>query len=192
MLVAVGRHELQKGIERIVAAMPLIRASRPNATLLVAGRFGSETTNLEQRITASNLSDCVQALGHRSDVPDLLAACDVMVFPSQWEGLGGAVVEAVMVGCPVVCSDLPVLREVASAARACDLVRFVESADAGAVAAGVLRSLVEAPTGVRSSDHLADLAPFLIASVAEQYAELVGQVGAPNGCIAGRYRDGSP
>jgi glycosyltransferase involved in cell wall biosynthesis len=51
-------------------------------------------------------------LGHRSDVSDLLVAADVFVFPSLWEGLGGAVIEALALEVPIVASDLPALREV--------------------------------------------------------------------------------
>jgi glycosyltransferase involved in cell wall biosynthesis len=51
-------------------------------------------------------------LGHRNDLPEVLAASDVFAFPSLYEGLGGAAIEAMALGLPVLASDLPALREV--------------------------------------------------------------------------------
>ena len=51
-------------------------------------------------------------LGHRDDAPEVLAAADVFVFPSLYEGLGGALIEAMALGLPIVASDLPAIREV--------------------------------------------------------------------------------
>jgi glycosyltransferase involved in cell wall biosynthesis len=54
----------------------------------------------------------VHLLGHRDDVPDLLVAADAFVFPSVFEGLGCAVLEAFALEVPVVASDAPALVEV--------------------------------------------------------------------------------
>jgi glycosyltransferase involved in cell wall biosynthesis len=51
-------------------------------------------------------------LGDRRDVSDLLRASDVFVFPSLYEGLGGAVLEAMATGLPVVASRVPAVEEV--------------------------------------------------------------------------------
>ena len=50
-------------------------------------------------------------LGHRDDVPDLLAASDVFAFPSRFEGFPGAIVEAMALALPIVASDIPPHRE---------------------------------------------------------------------------------
>lgn len=71
---------------------------------------------------ASGPRDQVWFLGHREDVPDLLAAADLFVFLSLWEGLGGAVIEAMALGLPVVASDIPALREVLEVDRNATLV----------------------------------------------------------------------
>ena len=52
-------------------------------------------------------------LGLQSDVLTWLEHADVMLFPSLWEGLPGAVIEAASVGVPVVASDLPGVLEIA-------------------------------------------------------------------------------
>ena len=64
-------------------------------------------------------------LGHREDVPDLLVAADVVVFASLWEGFGAVLVEAHALGCPVVCSDLPVFREVLARLPSSDIHTIV-------------------------------------------------------------------
>ncbi len=168
LLLGVGRHENQKGLDRLLSAMPLILESEPTAVLLIAGRPGSATDTLERQVRVLGLEDSVRFLGHRHDVPDLLAASDAMVFPSQWEGLGGVVIEAIMLGCPVVCSDLPVLREVVGTAGASSLVRFVDCAIPASLKEGVTEAL--ARVGPRGEELDFDLTPFLIETVAKRYA----------------------
>lgn len=51
-------------------------------------------------------------LGHRTDIADLLAASDVFCFPSEREGFGGVLIEAMAVGCPIVASAIPTSIEV--------------------------------------------------------------------------------
>jgi glycosyltransferase involved in cell wall biosynthesis len=91
--------------------------------LLVVGRKGRASEELEQLQTTLGISDRVRFLGHREDVPDLLAAADVFVFPSLWEGLGGALIEAMALGLPIVASNLDAIREVVDVKRNALLVR---------------------------------------------------------------------
>ena len=60
--------------------------------------------------------------GHRDDAPEILAAADVFVFPSLYEGLGGSLIEAMALGLPIVASDLPAIREVVEPDRNAVLV----------------------------------------------------------------------
>jgi glycosyltransferase involved in cell wall biosynthesis len=57
------------------------------------------------------IEDCVSFLRTRNDVPELLAASHCFVFPSHYEGQGGALVEAMLAAKPIVASDIPVFRE---------------------------------------------------------------------------------
>lgn len=112
VLVAVGRQEYQKGHRYLLDAMHQL-ADRPNLVLLVAGRTGNESDEL-QRILARmpETAERVRLLGHRSDVAEILAAGDVFVFPSLFEGMPGAVIEAMASGLPIVASDIEPVREV--------------------------------------------------------------------------------
>jgi glycosyltransferase involved in cell wall biosynthesis len=111
VILAVGRQEYQKGHRYLLEAMPGLLERRPNVVLLVAGRKGNASAELE-RLLAGLDPARVRLLGHRDDVPDLLAAADVFAFPSLYEGLGGSLLEAMALALPIVASDVPAIREV--------------------------------------------------------------------------------
>ncbi len=112
VLVAVGRQEWQKGHHVLLEALSELIARRPRVVLVVAGRVGTMTPMLEEQVERLGVGRHVRFLGHRDDLPEVLAASDVFVFPSLYEGLGGSVIEAMALALPVVASDLPALREV--------------------------------------------------------------------------------
>lgn len=72
---------------------------------LIAGR-GKIEQELTEAIKELGLLDYVQMLGFRRDVADVFAASDIYVFPSHQEGLPVALMEAMSVGLPVVCSNI--------------------------------------------------------------------------------------
>lgn len=119
VVLNVGRQEYQKGQVYLLEAMRLLASERPRLVLLVAGREGAATSDLEEFLeTHPALQPRVRFLGHRDDVPDLLAAADVFAFPSLFEGTGGAVIEAMAMGLPVVTSDIATMREVVGGEQA--------------------------------------------------------------------------
>ena len=71
--------------------------------LFLIGR-GPLRNNMEQLAAELNIRDKVVFLGVRSDIPDLLMAMDLFVFPSKWEGLGIAAIEAQASGLPCILS----------------------------------------------------------------------------------------
>jgi glycosyltransferase involved in cell wall biosynthesis len=112
IIVNVGRQEYQKGQAYLITAMSEVVRVHPHARLLVIGREGHATPNLRAKLAEHAIEGSVDFLGYRTDVPDFLAAADIFAFPSLYEGLGGAVIEAMALGLPVVASDIGPLREV--------------------------------------------------------------------------------
>ena len=112
IVLALGRHEPQKGFDILIAAVPALRAAIPDVRVIVAGREGTHTDELKRLIRTHRVDDVVTLLGHRGDVAELLAAADVLAFPSRREGLPGTLIEALALECPVVATDLPNVREV--------------------------------------------------------------------------------
>ena len=116
VVLSIGRQDYQKGQELLVRALAELRSvARP--LLVVAGREGNATESLRRTIDEVGAEAWVHLLGHRDDVPDLLAASDVFAFPSRFEGYPGAVLEAMALGVPVVASDIGPVREIVEHGR---------------------------------------------------------------------------
>lgn len=145
LLLAAARHEYQKGLDVLVAALPEIRRQWPDLLLLVAGRSGSQTQRLRAAAEQAGVTPWLRLLGSRDDVPRLMGAADVFVAPSRWEGLGSAALEAMGVGVPLVVSDVPALRELVGSP---ECARLVAPGDPSALARGVLACLSD-PTETR-------------------------------------------
>jgi glycosyltransferase involved in cell wall biosynthesis len=112
VIVTVARQEFQKAQVDLVSAFDLIAERRVDVELVLVGRSGSQSAQIAARIARSDHRDRVRMLGHRDDVPDILAAADLFALPSLYEGFPGAVIEAMALALPVVASRLPTLREV--------------------------------------------------------------------------------
>lgn len=113
-LLNVGRIDRQKGQDLLLRAFGGVAGREPGVRLGVAGTVGrssaddegrSYRTRLESLAREGGMEDRVSFLGWRDDVPRLLAAADLYVQPSRWEGWPVAVVEAMAAGVPVVASD---------------------------------------------------------------------------------------
>jgi glycosyltransferase involved in cell wall biosynthesis len=74
-----------------------------DANLAVVGE-GPDRSSWMARAAADGLSDRIRFLGFRSDVPNILACCDVLAAPSRYDAYGLAVHEAICRGIPVVVS----------------------------------------------------------------------------------------
>lgn len=105
IILAVGRQEWQKGLDVLLRSLPLLSAPTPGV-VLVAGREGAQTPALERHAKEAASPWSIRFLGARDDVPDLLAAADVLAFPSRWEGLPGTLIEALALETPIVATDI--------------------------------------------------------------------------------------
>lgn len=137
VILAVGRQEWQKGLDVLFHSLPLLVDQTPGVVLL-AGREGAQTAALA-RLAKDGSSDWrVRFLGARNDVPDLMAAADVLAFPSRWEGLPGTLIEALALELPIVASDIRSNTEVIGGLPG---VRFVPVEDPAALAAALTSTL---------------------------------------------------
>lgn len=178
VLLAVGRHEYQKGLEYTIDAHAQILQTHPGATLLLAGREGNATNSIRSRIESSGTAQHVRVLGHTDDVPDLMAAADVLLFPSLFEGLGGTLIEAMALRLPIVTTDLAVTREVADQAA-----RFVPPNDGSALAEAafeVLRNHAVADQ-MRSAGRARFESDYQLGAIQERMAALYAAVARGSG-----------
>jgi glycosyltransferase involved in cell wall biosynthesis len=102
-----------KNHRTLFRAFSVAAKSRPDAQLVCVGAVGRDHDMLTS--VAQSLSDRIHLLGHvpAADLHALMAAAEVMVFPSNYEGFGLPVLEAQQMGLPVVCSNATALPEVA-------------------------------------------------------------------------------
>jgi len=114
LLVNMARHEYQKGQDILLDALGMLKDQLGEVQLLIVGREGKLTPVLQQKVKEYQLQDNVVMVGHRNDANNILAAADVFVFPSRFEGLPGSLIEAEAASLPIICSDIPNNREIAN------------------------------------------------------------------------------
>ncbi len=117
-----GRHDLlvgmacrlieQKGVGYGLKAFDRVAEQFPDAHLIIAGE-GPLRDALENQARWMVAGERVHFLGWRSDVPFLLAALDILLAPSLWEGFGLIMLEAMAQAIPVIASDVSAIPEIA-------------------------------------------------------------------------------
>ena len=126
----VGSLEPRKNVGTVVAAMArLARRRTPSHRLVLAGPAGWKDEHLFDDEDVAALGDRLRLLGRvdDDDLRSLYAGASCFAFPSLHEGFGFPVLEAMVQGTPVVCSDIPTLREVTG-----DAAVLVAPTDVGA------------------------------------------------------------
>ena len=101
----------QKGVPYALEATRRLRADYPTAHLVIAGD-GEKAAELRHLASALGIADRVHWLGWRSDAAELMAAFDVLLVPSLWEGFGLVLLEAMSRRLPVVASRVSAIPEV--------------------------------------------------------------------------------
>lgn len=115
LLLALGNRLPHKNFAALLRALALIPGeSRPR--LVITGSHGDDP--LAPLVASLGLEDSVELRGWLTDdeMQNLYARASATVVPTLFEGFGLPVLEAMTRGCPVICSDIPVLHEVAGAA----------------------------------------------------------------------------
>lgn len=174
LVVSVGNLYPVKGHIVLLEAARLLRARTdlPHWRMALAGR-GRETERLKQFVHDHTLQDCVTFLGHRSDVPDILAAANIYVMPSRSEGLPLALLEAMFAGKAIVASAVGGIPEVLTSEQYGTLV---PASDPPALAEALAALLADPDRRVRTGEAARRRATmeFSAAHMADAYERLYG------------------
>lgn len=115
----IGRFNTQKNHLMLVDIFNEFQKSHSNSKLLLVG-IGTLQESIRKKVISNKIEDKVIFANLRNDIPDVLSAMDVFVFPSFFEGMPNTVIEAQATGLPCVISNT-ITRE----SNITDLVSFV-------------------------------------------------------------------
>jgi glycosyltransferase involved in cell wall biosynthesis len=101
-LIMTARFVAQKDHLLLVEALSQLEG---DWRLLLVGD-GIRRPEIQRAIAKAGLSDRIECLGERSDIPELLASADLFVLATHWEGLPLCIIEAMRAGLPVVATDV--------------------------------------------------------------------------------------
>jgi glycosyltransferase involved in cell wall biosynthesis len=177
VLLNVARLSPQKGLIHALRALPKIIEDYPQVHLASVGATTDPAWHeqLKNEANRSGVADHFHILGTRRDVTDFLRACDVFVFPSLYEGLGIALIEAMAAGCACVATTAGPIPEFVESGRNGILV---PPADAEAMAAAVCELLADPERRKQLSDNARQtaLARFQPQSAADRLTQIYEKV----------------
>jgi len=130
-----GSNKPHKNLKRLVEAWNIaaLKSDVPKVKLAVAGHWEDRYPDAKQRAAELGLQDHIIFVGPvaDNDLPALYSGAMLFVFPSQYEGFGLPVLEAMACGTPVACSHIPSLSQIAQgAAHTFDPARTADIAEA--------------------------------------------------------------
>jgi glycosyltransferase involved in cell wall biosynthesis len=141
VVLYVGRNDPYKNLFGLIRAFAEARRITPlPLRLRIVGACDPRYPEAAALVNDLKLTDAVDWTGYLADRPLVQAYrdADVLVLPSRFEGFGFPVVEAMACATPVVCSDIPVLREVAG-----DAAVFAGPDDPATLAQAMVRVLTD-------------------------------------------------
>lgn len=103
LIANVAYHTEQKGMPTLVKGLAELKKSGQNFICLLAGE-GELTPSLKALSAELGLQDCLKFLGIRKDVANILSAADIFALPSNYEGLGTSILDALHSNCAVAAS----------------------------------------------------------------------------------------
>lgn len=109
-LVAVGRLSMEKGFDRLILACAMLKQNGNRFQLRILGE-GPERQSLEEQIRKYYLEGQVKLLGFQANPYPYMAAADIVVIPSKYEGFSTVATEALILGKPVVTTPCSGMRE---------------------------------------------------------------------------------
>lgn len=147
----IGRLSPIKGLDYLIAALPLIHQHLPETHLVLAGPvlgYGEHVADLQRQVEKLELSDRVLFLSNHTDPPDVICAFDLLVLPTVVpEGLGLVILEGLASGKPVIATNCGGPVEILTG---CAAGRLVPPRDARAIAEAAVE-LLSLPTEQRQA-----------------------------------------
>jgi glycosyltransferase involved in cell wall biosynthesis len=118
-ILSVAQHRKNKNLDLLIDSYSsLIKAEKlkSNTKLIIVGSPGPETENLYKQINQLSLQDQVLIISSLSDeeLCWLYKNCELFAIPSSTEGFCLPLAEALYLSCKVVCSDIPIFKEIAA------------------------------------------------------------------------------
>ncbi len=110
-IVMVGRLDPQKAPYLLIEAFSKVVKQHPETLLMLVGD-GELRPTLQAQAQELGIADKVKFLGTREDVPEILKAANIFSFSSLWEAMGRAMIEATLVGKPVVVPSIGGIPEI--------------------------------------------------------------------------------
>lgn len=170
VVLGVGTLKIQKDFPTLIRAFARVRAQRP-ARLIILGE-GSQRRRLCALAHALGVAAEVEMPGYVANPFPWMSRAAVFVLSSAWEGLPGALIEAMACGCPVVSTDCPsgpseILEEGAYGP-------LVAVGDDAAMASAILSVLDDPPVADRQRTRAA---AFSVDSAVERYLEVLAEAG---------------
>jgi glycosyltransferase involved in cell wall biosynthesis len=123
----IGRFDPQKGLRWLLETAPLWLDRLPDHHLLLVGK-GPEQPALEAMCRRLSLHERVHFAGWQPDVAGILAASDLLVLPSRWEGMPNVVLQAMATGIPVVATNVEGVRELLGQGANSQVIPFGDTA----------------------------------------------------------------
>jgi glycosyltransferase involved in cell wall biosynthesis len=176
IIAVVGRLEKQKGLDWLLSLAPQLLKQAPECDLLIVGD-GPQREELVSRSAAMGLGKRIHFAGWRPDVPAILAACDLLLLPSRWEGMPNVVLEAMASRRPIVATQSEGVLELLGNASQPQTVPFGDSqALVSKVVAIIgdssLASQLASENRLRAEDH------FSLSGTIDRYQTLFQQLAA--------------
>ena len=165
MVGHIGRFMTQKNHAFLLDIFNQIYTQNNNAVLLLVGT-GELQAQIKEKIKALGLEKNVIFTGVRSDVPQLLSAMDVFVFPSFYEGMPNTVIEAQATGLPCVIADT-----ITSEADITGLVKYLSLSDSADKWAETAFELAKSERKDTKEEFIKN--KYDIESVAQEFVRLV-------------------
>ena len=104
--IAIGRFSKEKGLDRLLNAFEEFWKSHDDTYLVVIGGYGKEYKNLLKQLSKLNCKNNVALIKSMNNPYSVLNKCDYLIFPSRYEGFGLVIIEADVLGKPVVSTDI--------------------------------------------------------------------------------------